>query len=44
MVENQGTFQTLSSIAFETLKSQKEEKQKKHDFMKRFLIFKFLEI
>ena len=28
MVENQGTFQTLSSIAFETLKNQKEEKEK----------------
>ena len=28
MVENQGTFQTLSSIAFENLKSQKEEKEK----------------
>ena len=28
MVRNQGTFQILVSITFETLKSQREEKQK----------------
>ena len=32
MIQNQGAFRILSSIAFETVKSQTEEKQKKHDF------------
>ena len=47
MVLNQGAFRILSSIAFETKKKQKKEKQretKKQDFGKTFFIFKFFKL
>ena len=41
MVKNQCVFRVLSSIAFATVKSQREEKQKKYDFETIFFISNF---
>ena len=41
MAKNQGVFQILSPIAFETVKSQRQQRQKKYDFVTIFFIFKF---
>ena len=44
MVSNHGVFRILSSIVFATVKSQREEKQKKYDFAKIFYIFIFFKL
>ena len=43
MISNQGAFRILSSIAFETVKSQTEEKQKSMISAKRVFHFQIFE-
>ena len=44
MVLNKGKSRILSSIGFETVTSQKEKNEKKHDFFTIFFIFRFLKL